>query len=172
MNWEAISAIGELIGAIGLLVSIFYLAVQINQQNEITRAQFGFSLSQRLYDRFFKTAQDPSFCELLSRDWANTELEGSERWQAGMYINTLFVDIFDTYDKIEIGMAEEIQLQMRMNLLKSGIMKLDQAKMLWNLWKPTRSMQFSQWFESEVFDGADISEFDLRESPHSTGVIR
>jgi hypothetical protein len=59
-----------------------------------------------------------------------------------------------------------------MNLLKSGIMKLDQAKMLWNLWKPTRSMQFSQWFESEVFDGADISEFDLRESPHSTGVIR
>ena len=155
MNWEAISAIGELIGAIGLLVSIFYLAVQVNQQNEITRAQFGFSLSQRLYDRFFKTAQDPSFCELLSRDWANTELEGSERWQAGMYINTLFVDIFDTYDKIEIGMAEEMQLQMRMNLLK-----------------PTRSMQFSQWFESEVFDGADISEFDLRESPHSTGVIR
>jgi len=56
--------------------------------------------------------------------------------------------------------------------LKSGIMKLDQAKMLWNLWKPTRSMQFSQWFESEVFDGADISEFDLRGSPHSTGVIR
>ena len=47
MNWEAISAIGELIGAIGLLVSIFYLAVQVNQQNEITRAQFGFSLSQR-----------------------------------------------------------------------------------------------------------------------------
>ena len=115
MNWEAVGAVGELIGAIGLFVSIFYLAVQVNQQNEITRAQFGFSLSQRLYDRFFKMAQDPKFCELLSRDWANTELEGPERWQAGMYINTLFVDIFDTYDKIEIGMAEKIQLQMRMN---------------------------------------------------------
>ena len=59
MNWEAVGAVGELIGAIGLFVSIFYLAVQVNQQNEITRAQFGFSLSQRLYDRFFKTAQDP-----------------------------------------------------------------------------------------------------------------
>ena len=172
MNWEAVGAVGELIGAIGLFVSIFYLAVQVNQQNEITRAQFGFSLSQRLYDRFFKTAQDQNFCELLSRDWANTELEGPERWQAGMYINTLFVDIFDTYDKIEIGMAEKIQLQMRMNLLKSGIMKLDQAKMLWNLWKPTRPTQFIQWFENEVFDGEDITEFNLSKSPHSTGVIR
>ena len=172
MNWEAVGAVGELIGAIGLFVSIFYLAVQVNQQNEITRAQFGFSLSQRLYERFFKTAQDPKFCELLSRDWANTELEGSERWQAGMYINTLFVDIFDTYDKIEIGMADKIQLQMRMNLLKSGIMKLDQAKMLWNLWKPTRPTQFTQWFENEVFDGEDITEFNLSESPYSTGFIR
>ena len=172
MNWEAVGAVGELIGAIGLFVSIFYLAVQVNQQNEITRAHFGFSLSQRLYDRFFKTAQDPKFCELLSRDLSNTELDGPERWQAGMYINTLFVDIFDTYDKIEIGMADKIQLQMRMNLLKSGIMKLDQAKMLWNLWKPTRPTQFIQWFENEVFDGEDITEFNLSESRHSTGVIR
>ena len=120
----------------------------------------------------FKTAQDAKFCELLSRDWANTELGGPERWQAGMYINTLFVDIFDTYDKIEIGMADTIELEMRMNLLKSGNMKLDQAKMIWNLWKPTRPSQFIQWFESEVFDGEDITEFNLSESPHSTGVIR
>ena len=31
MNWDAISAIGEMIGAIGVIVSLVYLAVQVRQ---------------------------------------------------------------------------------------------------------------------------------------------
>ena len=58
---------------------------------------------------------------------------------AGFYINTLLVDIFDTYDKTQAGFVEADQLTMRMNFLRSGMMKLPQGKMLWNMWKPTRS---------------------------------
>jgi len=112
---------------------------QVKQQNAITKAQFGFSLTQRLYDRFFQTATNPEFCDLLSLDWADTELSNQQRWQAGFYINTLLVDIFDTYDKTQAGFVEADQLTMRMNFLRSGMMKLPQGKMLWNMWKPTRS---------------------------------
>lgn len=37
MNWEAIGAIGEVIGALGVVISLVYLATQIRSQNNETK---------------------------------------------------------------------------------------------------------------------------------------
>ena len=50
---ENINLIIQIIAAGGVIVSVVYLAIQINQQNKITRAQFGHTLTQRQYDRYF-----------------------------------------------------------------------------------------------------------------------
>jgi flagellar biogenesis protein FliO len=34
MNWEMISAVGQMLGAIGVIISIVYLAAQIGNQNK------------------------------------------------------------------------------------------------------------------------------------------
>ena len=34
MNWEMISAVGQMLGAIGVIISIVYLAAQIRNQNK------------------------------------------------------------------------------------------------------------------------------------------
>ena len=39
MNWDAISAIAELLGALAVIVTLIYLAVQLRQQNTVTKAQ-------------------------------------------------------------------------------------------------------------------------------------
>ena len=39
MNWEALSAIGEIIGAVGILITLIYLAFQVNQQVKATKVQ-------------------------------------------------------------------------------------------------------------------------------------
>jgi hypothetical protein len=39
MNWEAIGAISEVIGAIGVLITLTYLAIQIRSQNQSMRIQ-------------------------------------------------------------------------------------------------------------------------------------
>jgi len=39
MNWEMISAIGQMPGAIGVIISIVYLAAQIRNQNKESHAQ-------------------------------------------------------------------------------------------------------------------------------------
>jgi heme/copper-type cytochrome/quinol oxidase subunit 1 len=33
MNWEMISAVGQMLGAVGVIISIIYLAAQIRNQN-------------------------------------------------------------------------------------------------------------------------------------------
>ena len=58
-----------MIAAGGVIVSVVYLAIQINQQNKITRAQFGHTLTQRQYDRYFSSSRDGEFSEFLSKDW-------------------------------------------------------------------------------------------------------
>jgi hypothetical protein len=39
MNWEMISAVGQMLGAVGVIVSIVYLATQIRSQNKKAGAQ-------------------------------------------------------------------------------------------------------------------------------------
>jgi hypothetical protein len=38
MNWEAIGAIGETLGGIGVIVTLIYLALQIRQNTKVSRA--------------------------------------------------------------------------------------------------------------------------------------
>ena len=42
---ELILLIVQVIAALGVIVSVIYLGVQIKQQNEITKAEFGHSLT-------------------------------------------------------------------------------------------------------------------------------
>ena len=39
MNWEAIGAAGEVLGAVAVLVTLIYLAVQIRQSTKVSRAE-------------------------------------------------------------------------------------------------------------------------------------
>jgi hypothetical protein len=38
VNWEAISAIGEIVGAMGVIISLLYLAAQVRQNTQVARA--------------------------------------------------------------------------------------------------------------------------------------
>jgi len=172
MIQEIIILIVQIVAAFGVVVSVFYLGVQVKQQNAITKAQFGFSLTQRLYDRFFRIATDEKFCELLAKDWKNDELRDAERFQCGFYIHTLLVDIFDTYDKVHEKLLNPSQLEMRMNLLRRGMMKTTTGKMIWNLWKPTQSENFVEWFESQIFADEELAGFNLDESELVKKTIR
>ena len=55
---ENVNLIIQIIAAGCVIVSVVYLAIQINQQNKITRAQFGYTLTQRQYDRYFASSRD------------------------------------------------------------------------------------------------------------------
>ena len=50
MSAETIIIIVQMVAAFGVVVSVIYLGIQIHQQNEITKAQFGHSLTHRMYE--------------------------------------------------------------------------------------------------------------------------
>ena len=48
MNWEAITAVGSILGGLAILASLIYLSVQVSQAQRIAKLQ----ASQNLNDMF------------------------------------------------------------------------------------------------------------------------
>ena len=151
MSIETIIIIVQMVAAFGVVVSVIYLGIQIHQQNEITKAQFGHSLTHRMYERYFNTSKDREFSNFLSKDWASGELDDADKWRVAVYVNALLVDIFDTYEKVEKGFVDESHLQMRMHMLKLGTMKAPIAQSTWRYWRGIKSTEFVEWFETEIY---------------------
>ncbi len=159
MSAETIIIIVQMIAAFGVVVSVIYLGIQIHQQNEITKAQFGHSLTHRMYERYFNTSKDKEFSNFLSKDWAAGELDNADKWRVAVYVNALLVDIFDTYEKVEKGFVDETHLKMRMHMLKLGTMKAPIAQSTWKYWRGIKSKEFVKWFETEIYgDRATFKE--------------
>ena len=149
----------RMVAAFGVVVSVIYLGIQIHQQNEITKAQFGHSLTHRMYERYFNTSKDREFSNFLSKDWAAGELDNADKWRVAVYVNALLVDIFDTYEKVEKGFVDETHLKMRMHMLKLGTMKAPIAQSTWKYWRGIKSKEFVEWFETEIYgDRATFKE--------------
>ena len=170
---ENINLIIQIIAASGVIVSVVYLGIQIHQQNNITRAQFGHSLTQRLYDRYFQTTKDAEFSKFLAKDWSSSDLDNTEKWRVNHFLLMCLVDIFDVYDKVQNNFVDRIHLDMRMNSLRLGVIKTKLGKNVWNFMKTTRSEEFVTWFESEIFDKDDDSFDEVsREELKDLNIIR
>ena len=78
----------QIIAALGVGIAVVYLGLQIRQQNIITKAQFGHSLTQRLYDRYFQTSKDPEYAKFMSKDWTKPLDDPVDGWRVSMAILT------------------------------------------------------------------------------------
>jgi hypothetical protein len=67
LNWEAIGAIGEVLGAIAVVATLLYLAVQIRQNAQSVRNAASLSVNEGLAEINRRLSNDPEFAELWLR---------------------------------------------------------------------------------------------------------
>jgi hypothetical protein len=67
MNWEMISAIGQMLGAIGVIISIVYLAAQIRNQNKESQRAAMNVLTSHWSDLNRTLAENPDMAALWLR---------------------------------------------------------------------------------------------------------
>lgn len=98
MNWEAISAIGELVGAAAVVITLGYLALQIRQNTKINAS----SIRQSFYDyttrQMLQGVESGEFNELLGRAMMTDEvLSSGERIQLLRFSQAVFVGYQGAY---------------------------------------------------------------------------
>ncbi len=91
MNWNAIGAIGEIVGALAVVVSVLYLSIQIRTNTRSQRSTMQHSLHQETVSRMMAIAQDDVLAEkLLKADQSYDDLTIVEKTQIESFVRAVF----------------------------------------------------------------------------------
>ena len=98
MNWEAISAIGQLLGALAVVISLIYLATEVRSSARATRRAAMRSTLESLNWFAQQIAEHADLAELRSRGFDDFEsLKGVDRSRFNSYMHALFRNVEDVY---------------------------------------------------------------------------
>ena len=92
MNWEAIGAVGELVGGVGVILTLVYLAVQIRQNTAMMTAQTvqaSIDATQRVL--LFR-AEHPDVRSVLRKARADEEMNRDEFELLTAYLQAAFMN--------------------------------------------------------------------------------
>ena len=73
MNWDALSAIAGAVGALGVIVTLLYLALQVRHATRVAKADFFFRSIEGWIDFNLRVADNEELSELL---WKTLESPG------------------------------------------------------------------------------------------------
>ena len=75
MNWDAIGAIAELLGAIGVMGTLLYLAVEMRKNTTATQQQNHHTIVTRRSELFESWSHDKEISALIVTGWAGEDLD-------------------------------------------------------------------------------------------------
>lgn len=91
MNWEAVAAVAELLGAIAVVASLLYVAAEVRQNTRQARLAAQQATVHELGHALRAQAQDREWAELLSRALGGLEsLDAVERIQFLSHVGSIF----------------------------------------------------------------------------------
>lgn len=148
MNWEAMGAIGETLGAVGVIITLIYLATQLRQNTKTMR-----SSTYQTYSALAMNISDyvAEHAELLAKLARGEELSDAEQIQHQMYSMKLFYQMETTYLHHQEGTIDPEIFESRMR----GFRKAWEISPLmhddWNLFREwDLSEQFVRYAEGNV----------------------
>jgi len=91
VNWDAIGAIGEVIGGVGVVASLLYLAVQTRQNTRAVRVASFHQVADSFSELSLAVFQDPSLVSLITRSRSEPDsLTPEDTARFGFFLLTLF----------------------------------------------------------------------------------
>ena len=143
MNWDAIAAIGEVVGAIAVVATLFYLALQIRQNTRMSRA----AMTKDLLLASRSAIMDLTSNDKLAEIWAEVrdDFEGADA--ARRY--TFYQSFFRLYE-LQFNLSNQGLLDQRIAASYELVIRMfTQTKHFDQYWSVARS-QFHEDFAEYV----------------------
>jgi hypothetical protein len=153
MNWEAIGAVGEVLGAATVLITLGYLAVQIRQNTQVMQnSALGAALDfHRLFDR------NERYIALLAKSQRKEELTLEDRAHMVERFLAIMRELESIWYQKQLGTLSPDQFQQHLDLLRWAT-SIPEARLMWVHLAPTFDPAFRSVVESEALaDGAPVS---------------
>ena len=90
MNWDAIGAIGELVGSCAVIISLVYLAIQIRQSSESTKALIRQEISDSILNNITGAVQgNENLQKVMHKVLKGHDLDEEEQFRWTVYLYNL-----------------------------------------------------------------------------------
>jgi hypothetical protein len=108
MNWDALGAVAELAGAIGVIASLFYVASQIRRNSHALEAATNQAISDATQQRLLAPVQNSEFAETFAKAETDTHgLSPGERVQLDFFSRATFRGIQNAYFQHRKGIISD-----------------------------------------------------------------
>jgi hypothetical protein len=107
MNITEIGAIGEFIGAIAVLITLAYIAVQTRQSVKTTQQQSHSDLLTRRQDLMMCLLEDREFIDVWSKGCSQQQLDGIDAQRFTSFAMILSSHVQDVYIQYKAGLIDE-----------------------------------------------------------------
>ncbi len=150
MTWESAGTIAEITGAIAVVVSLFYLAVQVRQNTKIVAANTIQSISSTASDISMRVAESPHLSRIFVKLIADTEeLSLEEAMQMQLVMRAGVRNFENYYYQYQRGYLEE---DMWVGYKRAVLdqLSLSFGKSWWNNHRVVFGERFVEFVESEL----------------------
>ena len=128
-NWEAIGAVGEVAGAIGVLISLIYLARQIRASNRVVWSQNVHSRTDQML-RMAEQQLDPEVRRALGHVYEGRVPSPADFLSLETYVSSALISFFDDYQHYQAGMLSDAEYEVRRKHL-GAYLSFDWGVELW-----------------------------------------
>jgi hypothetical protein len=154
MNWEAVGAVGEIIGALGVILSLGYLASQIRAQNREGRLSASTEWTNQFNDFLMSLAENPNLSEVWIKGVHDfSSLAPAEVVQFSSQLGRLFRLGEGIHDQYQQGRFDP-KIWRGITRTLEDVARFPGAKAWW----PTRSHWYTDEFTTFIQPAFDSSE--------------
>ena len=157
MDWNAVGALGEMLGAVAVVFTLAYLTKQVRQSNRIAKAEAFRSARVRLADLLADWGNDKEWSELFIRirfaGLRREDLTPGERAVIGLRYQSLVHHLAAIYEDVQIGILPPSAYE----IYGVGVFNVPYVQDVWPLLRQDHSPGFVDFFEAR-FELADTSD--------------
>jgi hypothetical protein len=153
MDWNAVSAVGQLIGAVGVILSLIYLALQVRLNTNALRLATSHSLSEASLHFSTTLAAEPHRAHVFTRGLAGEDLTDAERSQF-TYMFHAWIRITENGHYQFINGTLDKELWDGWTETARSVFGAPGGRRMWATVKPRLRVSFCEFVEREVLPAA------------------
>ena len=148
MNWDAIGAVGEIIGAIAVVASLIYLATQIRQSRHESQAASRDSMAKLTTDILLRVAENSELASIFRRGQNNIEnLSEDEALQFICLLYSIFESWETAFSQLKRGTMSD-QDWKKWDVIIGQYMSQPGTKFFWETFSNRFDSSFAQHLNS------------------------
>lgn len=147
MNWQAISAVSGIIGAVAVVVSLIYLAIQIRDDAKASRAAAVTDATAGIQAWYQELGSHPQTAKLFLDAMSNPDaLSREDQFQFLMLVHSIFLGFQRSYFLSKAGTLD-VGLRDSIGTAIQAVNHLPGIRFYWQQRKIFFQPEFSEWVE-------------------------